>query len=247
MTRSRGLRCNPAKLLLDPYARAFDGRVRWGPEVFDYDWNSRDTISALDSAAHVPKSLVVDSAFDWAGDVAPRTAYADSVIYEVHVKGFTATHPGVPPELRGTYAGMAHPAAVAHLTSLGVTAVGCCPSTSSSPPARRRAPGCPTTGATTRSGSSPHTRSTRPRSRRLGGQVREFQHDGPGPARGGDRGDSGRCIQPHGRGRRAGPDLCFRGIDNPPTTAWIRPIRVALPLTRPARQLLNFDDRPCCA
>jgi isoamylase len=117
----RGMRCNPAKLLLDPYARAIDGEVRFGPEVAGYAAQYSDEPSDLDSAAHVPRSLVTDTAHEW-GD-RPRHEYADTVIYEVHVKGFTAAHPGVPAELRGTYAGLAHEAALAHLTGLGVTAV----------------------------------------------------------------------------------------------------------------------------
>src|SRR6185436_10965978 len=116
-------RCNPAKLLLDPYARAISGEVRFGPEVLGHAIDDPDSPSTLDSAAHVPRSLVVNSAYEWTTEVAPPRRYADSVVYEVHVKGFTATHPDVPPELRGTYAGLGHEAAVAHLLHLGVTAV----------------------------------------------------------------------------------------------------------------------------
>src|SRR6266498_1277965 len=116
----RGLRCNPAKLLLDPYARAIDGEVRFGPEVVGYAVDDPEAASTLDSAGHVPRSLVVDAPFDWSGRPRPRHTYADTVVYEVHVKGFTAAHPAVPEELRGTYAGLAHDAAVAHLVGLGV-------------------------------------------------------------------------------------------------------------------------------
>jgi isoamylase len=118
-----GVRCNPAKLLLDPYARAVRGQVTFGPEVYDYDAADGGAPSALDSAGHVPLSLVVDGAFDWGDDAPPRRDYADTVFYEVHVKGFTMRHPGVPAELRGSYAGLGHEAAIEHLTSLGVTAV----------------------------------------------------------------------------------------------------------------------------
>ncbi len=117
-----GLRFNPAKLLLDPYARAFAGPVRFGPEVLGYAAGDPDTPSPLDSAPNVPRSLVTDDAYDWSG-ARPRHGYADTVIYEVHVKGFTMRHPGVPPELRGTYAGLGHEAALSHLRDLGVTAV----------------------------------------------------------------------------------------------------------------------------
>ncbi len=120
---AKGLRCNPAKLLIDPYARAMRGQVSFGPEVFDYDWADHDAPSPLDSAGHVPLSLVTDPAFDWGGDAPLRRDYADTVIYEVHVKGFTMRHPEVPAELRGTYAGLAHEAATGYLAQLGVTAV----------------------------------------------------------------------------------------------------------------------------
>ena len=103
---ARGLRCNPAKLLLDPYARAISGEVTFGPEVLGYAVGNPDAPSALDSAGHVPRSLVVDGAFGWTDGSPLRRRYADTIIYEVHVKGFTMRHPDVPPELRGTYAGL---------------------------------------------------------------------------------------------------------------------------------------------
>ena len=93
---ARGLRCNPAKLLLDPYARAFRGEVAFGPEVFDYDVGQPGTPSSLDSAGHVPLGLVADGRFDWGADAPPRTGYADTIIYEAHVKGLTMRHPDVP-------------------------------------------------------------------------------------------------------------------------------------------------------
>jgi isoamylase len=120
---ARGLRCNPAKLLLDPYARAISGQVAFGPEVFGYAVDDADQPSALDSAGHVPRSIVVDGAFAWTDGGPMRRRYSDTIIYEVHVKGFTERHPGVPAGLRGSYAGLAHEAAVAHLVELGVTAV----------------------------------------------------------------------------------------------------------------------------
>jgi isoamylase len=120
---AKGLRCNPAKLLIDPYARAVRGEVRFGPEVFDYDQADHDAPSSLDSAGHVPLSLVTEPGFDWGDDTPLRRDYADTVVYEAHVKGLTMRHPDVPAELRGTYAGVGHEAITAHLTSLGVTAV----------------------------------------------------------------------------------------------------------------------------
>ncbi len=119
----RGLRCNPAKLLLDPYARAIESGVTWNAAVFAHRQDDQDAPDSTDSAPFVPRSIVVDPDFDWRGDRSPRRIEAETVIYEVNVKGFTARHPDVPEELRGTYAGLAHPAAVGHLVELGVTAV----------------------------------------------------------------------------------------------------------------------------
>jgi len=109
-----GHRCDPAKLLLDPYARAVDGQMDNDPSLYAPD---------ADSAGHTLLGVVTDPAFDWGADQPPRRSYADTVIYETHVRGLTRTHPDVPDELRGTYAGLAHPAVLEHLTSLGVTAV----------------------------------------------------------------------------------------------------------------------------
>src|SRR6516165_6425937 len=116
--------CNPAKLLLDPYAKAVEGGVSWNPAVFPYRRDDPEGApSEEDSAPFVPRSVVVDGVFDWGNDHAPRTPLHDTIIYELHVKGFTKRHPGLPPEIRGTFAGLAHPAAIEHLTELGVTAV----------------------------------------------------------------------------------------------------------------------------
>jgi isoamylase len=119
---TRGLFYNPAKLLLDPYARAIHGQVRFGPEVLAYAADNPAQPSGLDSAAHVPRSLVTATSPAFSAP-RPGSALADTIVYEVHVRGFTATHSGVPPPLRGTYAGLAHEAALEHLVSLGVTAV----------------------------------------------------------------------------------------------------------------------------
>jgi len=119
---SQGLRCNPNKLLLDPYAKAIDGQIDWDPSVFGYDFDSGER-NDEDSAPHMPKSVVVNPYFDWGVDRPPRTPYHKTVIYEAHVKGLTMTHPDVPEELRGTYAGIAHPAVISYLQALGVTAV----------------------------------------------------------------------------------------------------------------------------
>jgi isoamylase len=119
---AQGHRCNPNKLLLDPYAKAIDGQVDWDEAVFGYHFENGER-NDDDSAAHMPKSVVVNPYFDWGMDRPPKTPYNKSVIYEAHVKGLTMTHPRVPEALRGTYAGIAHPAIIEHLQELGVTAI----------------------------------------------------------------------------------------------------------------------------
>jgi len=119
-----GHRANPDKLLLDPYAKAVEGGLTWDPAVFPYPaGGDTDVADDRDSAPFVPRSVVVNPYFDWGHDRPPGTPWHETVVYELHVRGFTRRHPGIPEELRGTYAGLAHPAAVDHLTSLGVTAV----------------------------------------------------------------------------------------------------------------------------
>jgi isoamylase len=120
---ARGLRCNPAKLLVDPYSKALDGPVQWDEAVFGYPFGEPDGRNDVDSARFVPKSVVVNPFFDWGTDRSPRIAYHEAVIYEAHVKGLTINHPDIPQQLRGTYAGLAHPVMIEHLRSLGVTAV----------------------------------------------------------------------------------------------------------------------------
>ncbi len=122
----RGLRFNPAKLLIDPYARALAGELQWRDEVFGYrvgDPSGDLSRDDRDSAAFVPRSVVIDPSFDWDGDRPPRTPWHRSVVYEAHVKGFTARHSGVPEKLRGTYSGLDAPAALDHLIGLGITAI----------------------------------------------------------------------------------------------------------------------------
>ena len=120
---SRGLWCNPSKLLLDPYAKAVDGIVDWSQACFGYDFDDHDKQNTDDSAPHVPLAVVSDPYFDWGNDRPPGTPMHETVIYEAHVRGMTMRHPAVPEELRGTYAGIAHPATVDHLIALGVTAI----------------------------------------------------------------------------------------------------------------------------
>jgi len=124
---AHGLRFNPAKLLVDPFALALTGHWDGHSSCYGYVFGHELTRNDQDSAEHVPHCVVVDPAdnehYDWAGDVRPHTPMTESVIYEVHVKGFTALHPGVPEQLRGTYAGMAHQSSIDYLVNLGVTAV----------------------------------------------------------------------------------------------------------------------------
>ncbi|BBZ13977.1 glycogen debranching protein GlgX [Mycobacterium branderi] len=125
-----GHRCDSSKLLLDPYGKAFDGDFKFGQALFSYDMAAAakdpadtGTPPRIDSLGHTMTSVVINPYFDWASDRAPRTPYNETIIYEAHVKGMTQTHPGVPEELRGTYAGLAHPAIIEHLKSLNVTAI----------------------------------------------------------------------------------------------------------------------------
>ena len=120
---ANGHRCNPAKLLLDPYARAIEGTFSWGQEMFSYNFDNHDELDTSDSAPHTPRSLVVNPFFDWGTDQPLLLPWAETVIYETHVRGATMLHPGVDEELRGSYAGIAHPAFVEHLKSLGITTV----------------------------------------------------------------------------------------------------------------------------
>ncbi|MGW5359619.1 glycogen debranching protein GlgX [Actinopolymorpha pittospori] len=120
---SKGQRCNPAKLLLDPYAKAVEGEIDWDEALFSYRFENPETLNTLDSGPHMMKSVVVNPYFDWQDDRPPRRPYHETVIYEAHVRGLTIDHPEIPEEIRGTYAGLASPAMIEHLRSLGVTAV----------------------------------------------------------------------------------------------------------------------------
>ena len=118
---SRGKRANPAKLLLDPYAKATCGTIDWDESLFAYHFGDPDSRNDDDSGPHMMLGVVINPYFDWQGDRPPRVGYDETVIYEAHVKGLTQTHPDIPDEERGTYAGVAHPAIIAHLQKLGVT------------------------------------------------------------------------------------------------------------------------------
>jgi len=122
----KGHRFNPSKLLFDPYAKAIDGAIAWNDALYGYQKrNNAEDLSSddRDSAKYIPKCVVVDPAFSWGGDSHPETPWHKTLIYELHVKGFTALHPDVPPEMRGTFAGLSAPAVIDYFHSLGITAV----------------------------------------------------------------------------------------------------------------------------
>ena len=214
---AHGVRCNPAKLLLDPYARAFNGIVTFGPEVLGYSAGDPDTPSTLDSSAHLPRSLIVDETFNWSDGAPPRHRYADTVIYEVHVKGFTMRHPGMPPELRGTYAGLGHEAAIGHLLDLGVTAVELLPVHESVPEAFLVARGLTNYwGYNTIGYFAPHQGySAEVRAGRPGGQVAEFKAMVDALHRAGLEVLLDVVFNHTAEADQLGPTLCYRGLDNP--------------------------------
>jgi glycogen operon protein len=121
---AQGQYCNPNKLLLDPYAKAVDGKWDWNEAMFPYHFgNPEESKNDLDSAPFMPKSVVVDDAFDWEGDARPRTPWHKTIVYETHVKGFTKCNPKLPAHVRGSYGGVANHVSVEYLKDLGVTAV----------------------------------------------------------------------------------------------------------------------------
>ncbi|WP_127127845.1 glycogen debranching protein GlgX [Georgenia sp. SYP-B2076] len=118
-----GHRCDPSKFLLDPYAKAIDGQIDGDPSLYSYDFEDAGARNTTDSLGHTMSSVVINPFFDWGYDRPPNHEYHESVIYEAHVKGLTKLHPGIPEEFRGTYAGLAHPVVIEHLTTLGITAI----------------------------------------------------------------------------------------------------------------------------
>jgi isoamylase len=215
---ARGVRCNPAKLLLDPYARAFSGSVTFGPEVLGYAAGDPDTPSSADSAASMPRSLVAaDDTFPWREGARPRRRFSDTIIYELHVKGFTMRHPGIPPELRGTYAGLGHEAAIAHLTDLGVTAVELLPVHESVPEAFLLQRGLTNYwGYNTIGYFAPHQAySAAVRAGKPGGQVDEFKAMVDALHAAGLEVLLDVVFNHTAEADQLGPTLCFRGLDNP--------------------------------
>ncbi|WP_426515515.1 glycogen debranching protein GlgX [Diaminobutyricibacter sp. McL0618] len=120
---ANGHRFNPSKLLLDPYARAMEGAFRWEPALFSYEPGHETALNVDDSRPFTMLSVVTGNAFDWQGDAPPHCTYGDTLIYEAHVRGLTMLHPDIPPEQRGTYSAVGHPAIIEHLQKLGITAI----------------------------------------------------------------------------------------------------------------------------
>jgi isoamylase len=214
----RGVRCNPAKLLLDPYTRAVSGSVTFGPDVLGYAAGDPDLPSAADSAASVPRSLVLaEDTFRWRDAAHVRHRFSDTIIYELHVKGFTMRHPGIPPELRGTYAGLGHDAAIAHLTDLGVTAVELLPVHESVPEAFLPARGLTNYwGYNTIGYFAPHQGySASVRAGKPGGQVDEFKAMVDALHAAGLEVLLDVVFNHTAESNQLGPTLCYRGLDNP--------------------------------
>ncbi len=213
----QGHRFNPAKLLIDPYARALAGELQWTDEVFGYragDPSADLSRDDRDSAAFVPKSILIDPAFDWEGDQLLRIPWHRSIVYEVHVKGFTIRHPDVPARLRGTYAGLATPAALDYLTELGITAVELLPvhhHVDEQSLVRRDLRNY--WGYNSIAFFAPDSRYAA--SDALGAQVREFKEMVKALHRGGLEVILDVVYNHTGEGNHLGPTLSFRGIDNP--------------------------------
>jgi glycogen operon protein len=212
-----GLRFNPNKLLLDPYAKAIHGQVDWRAPVFGYQVGHPDadlSYDEQDDAWGVPKGIVVDDAFDWAGDAHPRTPWCRTIIYEVHVKGFTSLHPQVPPHQRGTYQGLAAPAALDHLTRLGITAVELLPVHAILDDLALVKRGLRNYwGYNTLCFFAPEARYAASGAR--GGQVREFKAMVKALHRAGLEVILDVVYNHTAEGDHLGPTLSFRGIDNP--------------------------------
>ncbi|HVE63069.1 MAG TPA: glycogen debranching protein GlgX, partial [Mycobacteriales bacterium] len=209
-----GARWNPSKLLLDPYARAVEGSLTLDEAIFGYPAGRDDLVqSHRDSAPFVPRSVVVHDRFDWGDDRAPAVPWSDSVIYEMHVKGFTMRHPDVDPELRGTYRGLAQPGVVEHLTRLGVTAVELLPIHHFVPePALLRRGLTNYWGYNSIAYFAPHGGYSA--SGQRGEQVREFKEMVRALHAAGLEVILDVVYNHTAEGDELGPTLCFRGIDN---------------------------------
>lgn len=211
-----GHRFNPAKLLIDPYAFAISGEIDWNGPVYGYakgGESSEDVPDDQDDADYVPKSVVVDRAFDWEDDERPIIPLRDSLIYEAHVKGLTKLHPDVPGHLRGTYLGMAHPAIIDHLKSIGVTAVELLPVHTVLDEAHVARIGLTNYwGYNTIGFFAPSARYAA--SQTPGNEALEFKQMVKALHRAGIEVILDVVYNHTGEGNHLGPTLCFRGLDN---------------------------------
>ncbi|HEY2578818.1 MAG TPA: glycogen debranching protein GlgX [Streptosporangiaceae bacterium] len=208
-----GHRCNPAKLLLDPYSKAVEGELRWGRQVFGYRVADPSARSMADSALYMPRSVVADTGFDWGDDRPPGTPPQDTVIYEAHVRGLTARHPRIPAELRGSYAALGHPAVIEHLLRLGVTAVELLPVHQSVPEGPLAGRGLTNYwGYNTIGFFAPHNRYSS--SGQRGEQVREFKVMVAALHSAGLEVILDVVYNHTAEAGQWGPTVCFRGIDN---------------------------------
>ena len=218
-TRQPATRCNPNKLLLDPYSKAIDGTFDWNQSLFGYNFGDPDSRNDDDSAASMPKSVVINPYFDWGVDRPPGHEYADTVIYEAHVKGLTQTHPDIPEHIRGTYAAVAHPGHHRASESVGRQRH----RVDAGAPLRQRLD-VDRQGLVELLGLQHHRLSRarfevqlQPQPGRPGAGV---QGNGAHAARGGYRGDPRRGLQPHRRGQSPGTDAVHaRHRQRAPTTA----------------------------
>jgi len=210
----RGLRCNPNKLLLDPYAKATAGEIDWSPALFGYDFGDPDSRNDEDSAPHMVLGVVINPFFDWEGDRRLAIPYNQTVIYEAHVKGLTELHPDIPEELRGTYAGLAHTAITEHLTQLGVTAIELMPVHEFVHDNTLLEKGLRNYwGYNTLSFLAPHAGYAA--SRELGQQVQEFKAMVKTMHAAGIEVILDVVYNHTAEGNHLGPTLSFKGIDNP--------------------------------
>ncbi len=212
---ARPPRANAHKLLLDPYGKAITGDVNWGQPVYPYRFGDEHRLSTSDSARFMPKSVVTNPYFDWGNDRAPNIPLHESVVYELHVRGFTRRHPAVPPNLRGTYAGLAVPEVVDWLLGLGVTAVELMPVHQFVHDHLLARMGLRNYwGYNSICFLAPHHEYSAERQPRTAGAG--VQADGAHAARRGHRGDPRRRLQPHRRGQPSRADVsASAGIDNP--------------------------------
>ncbi|MEA2509544.1 MAG: isoamylase, partial [Actinomycetota bacterium] len=209
-----GQRFDTSKLLLDPYAKAIDGDIECTPDLFSVaPDNPEHLIVPQPRTTPASKAVVIDESFDWSGDAAPRIAWHDTVIYETHVRGLTQLHPEVPPELRGTYAGLAHPAVLEHLQALTVTAIELLPVHHFVHPRHLMEIGLRNYWGYDSIGYlAPHAAYSSAGA--TGGQVSEFKRMVKAVHSAGMEVILDVVYNHTGEGNHLGPTLCFRGIDN---------------------------------